>query len=169
MMTSSLLPYAERPYRLGVGIALIDPQARVFVARRIDTAENAWQMPQGGIDAGEDPRTAAFREMGEEIGTGKAEVLAETPGWLSYDLPPDIADRIWKGRYRGQKQKWFLMRFTGQDSDIDIATEHPEFSAWRWADFHSLPGLIIPFKRELYTTVVETFLPHIRNWPIASA
>ncbi len=168
-MSAPLLPYAERPYRLGVGIVLINPAAQVFVARRIDTAENAWQMPQGGIDEGEDPRTAAFREMGEEIGTEKAEIIDETGDWLAYDLPPDIADRIWKGRFRGQKQKWFLMRFTGSDADIDIGTEHPEFSDWMWTEFRSLPELIIPFKRELYTAVVDSFLPRVEVWRTSPA
>ncbi|MGE4528227.1 MAG: RNA pyrophosphohydrolase [Rhodospirillaceae bacterium] len=159
-MTASL-PYAERPYRLGVGLVLLNPAAQVFVAQRIDTPEPAWQMPQGGIDAGEDPRTAAFREMAEEIGTGAAEVLAETPDWLTYDLPPAIADRVWKGRFRGQKQKWFLMRFLGADADIDIATAHPEFSTWKWAEFDTLPELIVPFKRPLYHAVVEAFAPRV--------
>jgi putative (di)nucleoside polyphosphate hydrolase len=160
-MTHPLLPYAERPYRLGVGIVLINPQAKVFAARRIDTTETAWQMPQGGIDEGEEPRAAVFREMAEEIGTNAADILAETDDWLDYDLPPAIADRIWKGRYRGQKQKWFLMRFTGNDADIDIATEHPEFSDWMWTDFRSLPELIVPFKRALYTAVVEAFASRV--------
>lgn len=168
-MTVSLLPYAERPHRLGVGIVLIGPQARVFVARRIDTAEAAWQMPQGGIDEGETPRDAVFREMAEEIGTDKADILEETDGWLNYDLPPDIADRIWKGRFRGQKQKWFLLRFTGKDSDIDIATEHPEFSDWMWADFKTLPDLIVPFKRPLYAAVVDIFAPRVEASAARSA
>jgi len=159
-MTASL-PYAERPYRLGVGLVLLNPAAQVFVAQRIDTPEPAWQMPQGGIDAGEDARTAVFREMAEEIGTDAAEVLAETEDWLTYDLPPAIADGIWKGRYRGQKQKWFLMRYLGADADIDIATAHPEFSTWKWAAFDTLPDLIVPFKRPLYRAVVEAFAPRV--------
>ena len=160
-MTKIRLPYDQRPYRLDVGIVLLNPQGQVFVARRIDTAEVAWQMPQGGINDGEDPRATALREMLEEIGTDKAEILAETEDWLAYDLPPEIADRIWRGRFRGQKQKWFLLRFTGTDTDIDIATEHPEFCAWSWADFDALPDLIVPFKRPLYEAVVDAFAPHI--------
>jgi putative (di)nucleoside polyphosphate hydrolase len=155
------LPYAERPYREGVGIVLLNPHGQVFVAQRIDSAEPAWQMPQGGIDPGEDPRATALRELEEEIGTNAADSIAETDGWLTYDLPAGIADAIWKGRFRGQRQKWFLMRFTGIDADIDIATSHPEFSAWRWADFESLPALIVPFKRPLYEAVVRAFAPEV--------
>jgi len=99
--------------------------------------------------------------MGEEIGTEAAEVLAETEDWLTYDLPIDIADRVWKGRFRGQKQKWFLMRFLGADADIDIATAHPEFSIWKWADFDTLPEMIVPFKRPLYQAVVDAFAPRV--------
>lgn len=156
-----MIPYLERPYRAGVGIVLLNPAMQVFVAQRLDSAEPAWQMPQGGIDPGEDPRATALRELKEEIGTDAVEPLAETADWISYDLPPDIADRIWKGRYRGQRQKWFLMRFTGSDADIDIATAHPEFSAWRWAEFETLPELIVPFKRPLYDAVVREFLPQV--------
>jgi len=158
---SAVTPYAERPYREGVGIVLLNRSAQVFVAQRVDSKEPAWQMPQGGIDAGEDPHATALRELEEEIGTNAAEILAETDGWLTYDLPPVIADVIWKGRFRGQRQKWFLMRFTGTDADIDIATEHPEFSAWKWADFESLPALIVPFKRPLYEAVVLSFAPRV--------
>lgn len=161
-----MIPYLERPYRAGVGIVLVNPAMQAFVAQRLDSAEPAWQMPQGGIDPGEDPHATALRELKEEIGTAAAEPLAETADWISYDLPPAIADVIWGGRYRGQRQKWFLMRFTGNDAEIDIATEHPEFSAWRWAEFESLPELIVPFKRPLYDAVVREFLPlvvEIRN------
>ncbi len=161
-----MTPYAERPYREGVGIVLVNPEGLVFVAQRIDTREPAWQMPQGGIDPGEDPRVTALRELEEEIGTAAAEIVSESAGWLSYDLPAEIADAIWKGRYRGQRQKWFLARFTGADSDIDIATDHPEFSAWKWADFETLPALIVPFKRPLYEAVVREFAQevlHLRN------
>lgn len=158
------LPLAERPYRLGVGIVLLNPEAKVFVAQRIDTPQPAWQMPQGGIDEGEEPRATAFREMGEEIGTAAAELLAETPDWITYDLPAPIADKVWHGRYRGQRQKWFLMRFTGSDADIDIATEHPEFCAWTWAEFETLPHIIVPFKRPLYAAVVDAFAPHVADF-----
>ena len=144
-----------RRYRRGVGIMLINRQGRVFVAQRIDLP-GAWQMPQGGIDGDEKPRKAAFRELKEEIGTDKAEIIGKTQRWLTYDLPPELLGRIvWGGRYRGQKQKWFAMRFTGKDSDIDLeAHGHPEFSAWKWAPVGSLVRLIVPFKRDLYREVV---------------
>ncbi len=150
---------AKRPvprrYRRGVGIMLINRKGRVFVAERIDFP-GAWQMPQGGIDADETPRKAAFRELKEEIGTDKAEIIGETRGWLTYDLPRELLGRIvWGGRYRGQKQKWFAMRFTGADSDIDLeAHGHPEFCKWRWAPVTSLVRLIVPFKRDLYRDIV---------------
>jgi len=148
---------APEGYRPGVGIMLVDQANRVFVARRIDTKEQAWQMPQGGIDRGEKPREAALRELKEEIGTDKAEILAESSQWFSYDLPVEIASRIWKGRYRGQCQKWFLMRHLGDGTDIDVATEHPEFDSWRWVLADELPDIIIPFKRQLYIDILGEF------------
>lgn len=154
--------FTDLPYRRGVGILLLNAEHRIFVGRRIDQRAEAWQMPQGGIDAGEDPRTAALRELQEEVGTGKAEILAESAGWIRYDLPEDIASTIWKGRYRGQEQKWFLLRFTGTDADIDIAADgHPEFDAWRWVRLEEAPDLIVPFKRPLYDAVVAEFAPII--------
>lgn len=151
------IPFEERPYRPCVGIMLLNGGGQVFVAQRIDQQVEAWQMPQGGIDAREDPRQAVFRELKEEIGTDHAEVLAESRGWLDYDLPRDLADKVWRGRFRGQTQKWFALRFLGQDSDIDIETEHPEFNAWRWAPMADLPRLIVPFKRDNYEKVVAEF------------
>jgi putative (di)nucleoside polyphosphate hydrolase len=151
------------PYRRGVGVALFNRDGKVFVAERIDTP-GAWQMPQGGIDADEEPWPAALRELREEIGTSKAEALAETD-WLRYDLPPDLVGHVWHGRYRGQEQKWFAARFTGMDGDIDLAgidltgDAKPEFRAWRWADLAELPSLIVPFKRALYTQIVTAFTP----------
>lgn len=144
------------PYRQGVGLMLFNAEGRVFVARRIDTAD-AWQMPQGGIDKGEEPRQTALRELEEEIGTNRAEIIAESRDWLTYDLPHHLVGKVWKGRYRGQRQKWFALRFTGQDADIDIATSHPEFDAWKWVRFPDLIDLIVPFKRELYTAVMGEF------------
>jgi putative (di)nucleoside polyphosphate hydrolase len=137
-------------YRPGVGVMLLDRDNRVFVGRRIDMAGENWQMPQGGIDRGETPRQAAFREL-------KAEILAETAQWLRYDVPQEIARRIWGRRYRGQMQKWFAMRFIGSDSDIDLRTHHPEFSAWKWVAPADLPTLIVPFKRQLYLDVLSEF------------
>lgn len=153
---------AALPFRPGVGILLLNPQDRVFVAQRLDMQSDAWQMPQGGIDPGEDPRRAAFRELKEEIGTDRAEILAETD-WLDYDLPRALVPKLWKGRYRGQRQKWFAMRFLGSDAEIDIAGPEPEFSAWRWAEFERLPALIVPFKRSLYQLLVEEFRPLLRR------
>lgn len=152
-----MLPLDQRPYRPGVGLVLFNRAGLVFTARRIDTKEAAWQFPQGGIDEGEDPATAAMRELHEEIGTDKARIVAESRGWISYDLPPDLADKVWKGRFRGQKQKWFALEFLGEDADIDIATEHPEFSEWRWMRLQDVPALIVPFKRALYDQVVAEF------------
>lgn len=149
-------PRAEPGYRPGVGIVLLDRRGHAFVGRRLDTPD-AWQMPQGGIDAGETPLEAARRELIEEVGTDRAELLAESRGWLSYDLPPEIAARIWGGRYRGQTQKWFAFRFTGRDADIDVRTAHPEFDAWRWVPAGELPRLIVPFKRPLYRAVAAEF------------
>ncbi|MGO1120449.1 RNA pyrophosphohydrolase [Rhodovibrionaceae bacterium A322] len=145
------------PYRLGVGIVLLNDQNQVFVAKRIDTRAEAWQMPQGGMDEGENPRETAFREMEEEIGTAKAEIIAETENWLTYDLPGDVIPKVWKGRFRGQKQKWFLLRFTGQDSDIKIDGPHPEFNEWRWGTFAELPEMIVPFKKPIYEQIVAEF------------
>ena len=149
-------------YRRGVGIMLLNRDGKVFVGRRIDQEEEAWQMPQGGIDRGETPRDAAFRELREETGTDKAEIVAEAKDWLTYDLPGALRGRLWRGRYVGQKQKWFAMRFQGRDGDIDLATHHPEFSAWRWVGHDQLVTLIVPFKRALYGDVLAEFA-HL--WP----
>jgi len=144
-------------YRRGVGIMLLNARNEVFVAQRIDFTGDAWQMPQGGIDTGESPREAALRELKEEIGTNKAEFLAETKGWFSYDFPPKLRERFRRGRFQGQRQKWFAMRFTGQDSNIDLSTAHPEFKAWKWVAPEELPRLIVPFKRQVYLDVLEEF------------
>lgn len=158
---SACHPSAEPPagYRPCVGIFLLNRDRRVFVGQRRDQSHPAWQMPQGGIDAGEDPVTAALREMREEIGTDRASLLAESRVWRSYDLPPELAARMWGGRYRGQTQKWLAFRFEGEDRDIAIDLPHPEFSAWQWADPERLPELIVPFKRGVYLSVVDEFRP----------
>lgn len=148
---------AKLPYRRGVGIVLFNRAAQVFVARRVDTPGAAWQMPQGGIDKGESPKQAALRELLEETGTKNARILAKSRDWVRYDLPLELVPRVWRGRYRGQEQRWFAMQFEGADTEIDIATEHPEFSAWRWTDFEALPRLIVEFKRPLYEAVVAEF------------
>ena len=144
-------------YRPNVGVILVNRDGLVFVAARLDNPADAWQMPQGGIDKGEDPRVAALRELEEEIGTGKAEIVAESEGWHEYDLPPELVGKMWGGKYRGQKQKWFVLRFLGKDKDIDLDTRHPEFRDWKWVPFEQVPDLIVPFKRELYRELVATF------------
>jgi putative (di)nucleoside polyphosphate hydrolase len=152
-------PAAELPYRRGVGALLFNDQGLVFVARRLDTLD-AWQLPQGGIHKGETPRQAVFRELVEEIGTDRAEVLATSKRWLRYDLPQELRGKVWNGRYRGQEQRWFALRFTGSDADIDLAAHgKPEFDAWRWGHFEDLPRLAVSFKRALYRDLVEEFRP----------
>ena len=147
------------PYRPGAGVMLANRQGKIFVAQRLDSTLEAWQMPQGGLDEGEDPRDGALRELEEETGIhrGKVEVLASTPEPLLYDLPADLVGKLWKGKWRGQRQHWFLCRFLGEDSDVNIETEHPEFRAWKWADAEDLPTMIVPFKRKLYQDVLATF------------
>ena len=149
----------DKPYRPCVGIMLINRDGLAFVGQRIDVFEEAWQMPQGGIDEGETPRTAALRELHEEVGTGKGEIVAEVADWLNYDLPQDTAAGRWGGKYRGQTQKWFALRFTGDDGDIDLDAHEPEFKAWRWMELDALPGLVVPFKRPIYERVVAEFRP----------
>lgn len=151
------------PYRPCAGVMLLNRDGKVFVGQRIDNSLEAWQMPQGGIDEGEDAEAAAIREVGEETGIAPdlVEIVARSAEDLFYDLPPDLIGKVWKGRYRGQRQTWFLMRFLGEDADIDIVTEHPEFRAWKWADPDDLPRLIVPFKRALYEAVVALFAPHL--------
>jgi putative (di)nucleoside polyphosphate hydrolase len=152
------MPEAVMRYRLAVGIMLLNRAGKVFVARRIDMPTMpAWQMPQGGIDPGETPLQAAWRELKEETGTDKAELLGESRGWLQYDLPADLARGVWGGRYRGQRQKWFAMRFSGTDADIDLETEHPEFDTWKWIRPERLPEVIVPFKRQLYIDILSEF------------
>ena len=151
------IPGSSLPYRPCVGIMMFNREGRVFVGRRIDQSVEAWQMPQGGIDEGEEPRDAALRELQEEIGTRNAEILREHPGWLHYDLPEHLIGVALQGRYRGQRQKWFAMRFLGKDSEINLNTPHPEFSDWRWLGVHELLPAIVPFKRETYGQVIAAF------------
>jgi len=150
-------PSRATQFRPGVGIMLIDGAGRVFVGKRIDVTEEAWQMPQGGIDGDETPIIAAMRELFEELGTTNVEVVAESSLWLQYELPNPLRGRAWDGRWDGQRQRWFLMRFLGDDAEINIATEHPEFSAWRWVPPELLADLIVPFKRRLYLDILEEF------------
>ena len=151
------------PYRPCAGAMILDRNGRVFVGQRIDSTLEAWQMPQGGIDLGEDARAAAVREVGEETGIApdRLQLLAEAPDELFYDLPPELVGKVWRGKWRGQRQRWFLFRFTGADSDIRIATAEPEFRAWRWADPADLPAMIVPFKKRLYEDVLAAFRAHL--------
>lgn len=159
---SLLLPYDQRPYRDCVGCALFNAEGRVFAGKRVDDAAGHWQMPQGGIDPGETPLVAALRELKEETGTDRAEILSDLGRWLQYDLPADIADRVWKGRFRGQRQRWFALRFTGRDADFDLAQHHPEFSEWRWMNLADLPATAIGFKRDIYAEIAAAFAPYAR-------
>ena len=149
--------YHSRPYRPCVGIMLINSVNQIFVGQRFDNHGDAWQMPQGGIDAGETPIEAGFREMYEEIGTNKAKLLCEHPDWLSYNIPEGLANQLWDGKYRGQTQKWLAFRYMGDDADINIATEQPEFCEWRWSTVDSLHQLAVPFKRPVYSKIIADF------------
>ncbi|NJC33612.1 putative (di)nucleoside polyphosphate hydrolase [Sphingomonas jejuensis] len=142
---------------------LVNEAGKVFVGQRLDSILEAWQMPQGGIDAGEDARSAAVREIGEETGIGAdlIHIVAEAPDELFYDLPEEMIGKIWNGRWRGQRQRWFLARFLGRDEDVRIETAEPEFRSWKWADPDELPLMIVPFKRRLYEQVLEAFRPLI--------
>ena len=146
-------------YRLGVGIVLFNPVGKVLVGQRLDMQSDAWQMPQGGIDADETPLEAVWREMEEEIGTRNAELLGESRGWFTYNLPPGLKKILWSGKYLGQRQKWFAFLFLGTDQDINIQTPHPEFRNWKWVEFQEVPNLIVPFKKDLYEQIVKEFEP----------
>jgi putative (di)nucleoside polyphosphate hydrolase len=166
--------FEELPYRPCVGVTLINRDGRVFVGRRSEGPEHidethVWQMPQGGIDPGEEPFACALRELYEETNVRSVEHLGEIEEWLAYDIPRDIVGQAWQGRYRGQRQKWFALRFAGEDTEIDIASpgggaHKPEFIAWRWEPIENLPELVVPFKRPVYERVVEAFRPLIREY-----
>ena len=151
------------PYRPCVGIMLLNRDGRVFVGQRLDTTLEAWQMPQGGIDPDEDPKAAALRELEEETGivSKKVEIIAEAPSELFYDLPPEMVGKVWNGKWRGQRQRWFLCRFLGDDDDIDLDASQPEFRTWRWSDPEDLVAMIVPFKKALYRDVIAAFQPHL--------
>ena len=146
-------------YRPAAGVMLINADRRVWVGQRLDSTLEAWQMPQGGLDPGEEPLEGALRELEEETGisSDKVEILARCPKPLFYDLPEDLIGKVWKEPWRGQRQTWFLARFLGKDEDVNLATPHPEFRAWKWADSAELPALIVPFKKKLYEDLVEAF------------
>ncbi len=147
------------PYRPCVGLMVCNKDGGIFAGQRIDSSADAWQMPQGGVEKGEEPRAAALRELEEETGIPPeaVEVVAEIDDWIPYDLPHHLVPKLWKGRYRGQKQKWFLLRFTGDDSQINIQTKHPEFSRWCWLEPQELLAKIVPFKRDTYERVIREF------------
>ncbi len=147
------------PYRPNVGIMVVNKDGHIFVAKRIDHYSDAWQMPQGGIEPDENLQTAALRELHEETGISdnKVDLVAEIEEWITYDLPTNLIPQLWNGKYRGQKQKWFLMKFLGDDADIDIETQHPEFSSWKWIAPEELPQTIVSFKRDVYVRVLDEF------------
>ena len=161
MITALAMSNKELGYRPCVGVMLVNSEGKAFVGKRIDNREGDWwQMPQGGVDEGEELEKALLREVGEEVGARPEhlEIVARLPEELVYDLPPELQGKLWGGRYRGQRQSWFLVRFTGADSDIDLDAHHdPEFCEWRWVDPELLPELIVPFKREVYQAIVEGF------------
>ena len=145
----------ELPLRLGVGIALLNHENKVFVGKRIDNPTNSWQMPQGGVDKNENFLQAAKRELEEETSVRTVEVIKELNEWLTYDLPKNLLGKIWKGRYRGQKQKWFIMRFVGNEEDINIKTKNAEFKEWKWIDINQLINVVVSFKLNVYKSIVK--------------
>jgi putative (di)nucleoside polyphosphate hydrolase len=151
-------------YRPAAGVMLINQRKQVWVGQRLDSTLEAWQMPQGGLDAGEDPLEGALRELEEETGISRdrVEIIARAPKELTYDLPEDLVGVVWKQKYRGQRQTWFLARFLGTDADVNLQTAEPEFRAWRWAEVDDLPRLIVPFKKKLYEEVIDAFREHLR-------
>lgn len=152
--------YSHLPYRPCAGVMLVNRDGLVFVGQRIDNPDSdAWQMPQGGIDEGEEAEEAALRELEEETGVSRdlVDIIAHNSEELFYDLPPELLGKIWGGKWRGQRQWWYLMRFKGEDSDVNIATKHAEFSRWKWESPDNLPQMIVPFKKKLYESVITEF------------
>ena len=145
--------YSNLPLRSGVGIVVLNQENKVFVAKRIDNPKNFWQMPQGGVDPGEDFLEAAYRELEEETSIKSVKLIKELDGMITYELPDRLLGIIWKGKYRGQKQKWFLMRFTGEDKEINIDTHHPEFLDWKWIELDQLTKVVVDFKLHVYKEV----------------
>ena len=150
----------ELPLRLGVGIIVLNKENKVFVGKRRDNPINKWQMPQGGVDRGENLVNAMKRELKEETSIRSIEILKELEGWTEYELPDYLLGKIWRGKYRGQKQKWFIVRFLGKDEEINLKTTHPEFIEWQWLDIKNLPSVIVHFKKKVY----EKLLPVIKSF-----
>ena len=147
--------FKNLPLRSGVGIVVLNKDNKIFVAKRIDNPKNFWQMPQGGIDEGEDHLSAALRELKEETSITKVELIKELDGFITYELPDHLLGIIWKGRYKGQKQKWFLMKFTGEDKEINIQTQKPEFLEWKWIELETLTEVVVDFKLHVYKELKE--------------
>lgn len=158
-------PLEGLPYRKNVGVMVMNADGHIWAGRRLDNPSDAWQMPQGGIDRGEEARAAALRELTEEtsIPADAVELVAETEGWIAYDLPVELVGKLWKGKYRGQKQKWYLMRFDGPDELVNIETDEPEFSHWAWMPWGDLLEKIVPFKRHVYEEIGRAFEDHLRT------
>ena len=150
----------ELPLRLGIGIIVLNKENKVFVGKRRDNPINKWQMPQGGVDRGENLINAMKRELKEETSIRSIEILKELEGWTEYELPDYLLGKIWRGKYRGQKQKWFIVRFLGRDEEINLKTTHPEFIEWQWLDIENLPSVIVHFKKKVY----EKLLPVIKSF-----
>ena len=153
--------HQSKPYRKCVGLVIINKDNKIFVGKRIDSNLNAWQMPQGGIEPGEDPFIAGLREMEEEIGTKNVEYLDEINSWLNYDIPSNLSEKLWNGKYKGQTQKWLAYRFLGINDEINIKTKNPEFIDWKWESHKNLPSLAVPFKRDIYLQVIAGFKKYI--------
>tara|TARA_B100000035_G_scaffold296350_1_gene288188 strand:+ start:1522 stop:2007 length:486 start_codon:yes stop_codon:yes gene_type:complete len=157
--------FKNLPLRSGVGIALINNRNEIFVGKRIDNPKNFWQMPQGGVDDGEDFLTAAYRELEEETSIKNVELICELDGFVNYNLPNQLLGIIWKGKYKGQRQKWFLMRYLGEDHEINIQTKKPEFLDWKWVDLQEITNLVVDFKLHVYQEVQEKINKILVNRP----